>query len=148
MTASSSRRDPFNIAGITTIKATEITAPPGWALLERSLLSSMEEAVPRMISKSAERAGAMYFADDLDDLYERVCDWGLVYAIGGAAVILDLALQEWNAATRFSDLSIVSRVHPRFHQQAYNEYYNLEVPGGAEWHHQGEGNQAFYHQSH
>lgn len=144
MTASSSRRDPFNIAGITTIKATEITAPPGWALLERSLLSSMEEAVPRMISKYAERAGAMYFADDLDDLYERVCDWGLVYAIGGADVILDLALQEWNAATRFSDLSIVSRVHPRFHQQAYNEYYNLEVPGGAEWHHQGEGNQAFY----
>jgi len=144
MSSTTFHTDPVNIPGIATIRATEITAPPAWALLERSLLAAMDEAAPRMVEKYAEKGGAMYFADDLDDLYERVCDWGLVYAIGGGDVILDLALQEWNAVTRFSDLSIVSRVHPRFHQQVYNEYYNLEVPGGAEWHHEGEGNQAFY----
>ena len=144
MSATNSPTDPFNIPGMASVRATEITAPPGWALLERSLLDAMDEAAPKMVAKYSERGGAMYFADDLDDLYERVCDWGLVHAIGGGDVILDLALQEWNAVTRFSDLSIVSRDHPRFHQQITNEYYNLEVPGGAEWHHEGEGNQAFY----
>ena len=132
------------VPGVHTVAATEISAPPPWALMERSLMDAMNEAAPRMVEKYSEAGGAMYFADDLDDLYERVCDWGLLYAIGGDRVVFDLALQEWNAVTRFSDISIVSREHPRFHQQIYNEYYNLEVPGGAEWHHEGEGNQAFY----
>jgi len=132
------------VPGVHTVRATEISAPPPWALMERSLMDAMNEAVPRMVEKYSEAGGAMYFADDLDDLYERVCDWGLLYAMGGDDTVFTLALQEWNAVTRFSDIGIVSREHPRFHQQIYNEYYNLEVPGGAEWHHEGEGNQAFY----
>ena len=73
-----------------------------------------------------------------------IYNWGDFYAIGGDEKVLDLALGHWNAATRFGDDSIVSRVHPRFTAQVHKEYYGLVHPGDAEWHHKGEGNMAFY----
>ena len=36
------------------IKATEISAPPGWALMERNLIDLMEEAAPIMVKKYTE----------------------------------------------------------------------------------------------
>ena len=112
--------------------------------MERQLIKAMEEAAPLMVKKYAEPGGALYFADDLDDLYERFYNWGLFYAMGADESLLHMALQQWNASTRISDDSIVHRVHPRFKQQVHNEYYNLAQPGAAEWHHLGEGNMAFY----
>ena len=136
---------PVTIPGLVEVKATQVSPPPGWALLERQLMKLMEEAVQPMVDKYAEKGGAFYFADDVDDLYERVYNWGLFYAMGADRQVLDLALQSWNATTRFFADDIVSRVHRRFHAQIHNEYYNQEVPGASEWHHQGEGNMAFYH---
>ena len=133
------------IPGLVEVKATQVSPPPAWALMERQLMSLMEGAVQPMIDKYAERGGAFYFADDVDDLYERVYNWGLFYAMGADRQVLDLALQQWNATTRFFADDIVSRVHKRFHPQIRNEYYNHAVPGAAEWYHQGEGNMAFYH---
>ena len=140
---SSSR--PATIPGLVEVKATQVSPPPGWALMERQLMKLMEGAVQPMVDKYAEKGGAFYFADDVDDLYERVYNWGLFYAMGADRQVLDLALQQWNATTRFFADDIVSRVHKRFQSQIHNEYYNQEVPGASEWHHQGEGNMAFYH---
>ena len=70
-----------------------------------------------LLKKYAEPGGALYFADDLDDLYERIYNWGLFYAIGADERLLELALQCWNASTRITDDSIVHRTHPRFSQQ-------------------------------
>ena len=65
------------------VRATQVSPPPGWALLERRLMKLMEDAVEPMVDKYAEKGGAFYYADDLDDLYERVYNWGLVLRDGG-----------------------------------------------------------------
>ena len=133
------------VPGLVEVVAAQVAPPPGWALLERRLMALMEDAAAPMVDKYAEKGGAFYFADDVDDLYERVYNWGLFYAMGADRKVLDLALQQWNATTRFFADDIVSRVHPRFCPQIHNEYYNQGSPGANEWHHQGEGNMAFYH---
>ncbi len=144
MVSANASVNPVSIPGLTTIQATEITAPPAWALLERQLINLMEEAAPLMIKKHTEPGGAFLYSDDLDDLYERCYNWGLFYAMGADESLLDMALTAWNASTRISDEGIVHRKHPRFTQSAYREYYSLAHPGDAEWHHKGEGNMAFY----
>jgi hypothetical protein len=128
-----------------TITATELSTLPTWALLERQLIEVMEQAAELKVSKYSERSGVPYYADDVDDLYEMIFNWGLFYAMGANERVLELALQHWNAVTRFGDDRIVSRVHDRFTQQVHKEYYGLVHPGDAEWHHKGEGNMAFYH---
>ncbi len=133
-----------SIPGLVSVSATEVASPPAWALLERELMAMMEEATGPMVARHAERGGAVMYADDVDDLYERFYNWGLFYAMGGGESVFDLALQAWNATTRFFDEGVVSRVHERFHPQIVNEYYSLSHPGDAEWHHKGEGNMAFY----
>ena len=120
-------------------------APPQWALLQRQLIEVMEQAAELKVRKYSERGGVPYYADDVDDLYEMIYNWGLFYAIGADERVLDLALQHWNAVTRFGDDQIVGRVHDRFTPQVHREYYGLAHPGDAEWHHKGEGNMAFYH---
>ena len=135
----------MTVPGLVEIRATQVSPPPGWALLERQLMKLMEEAVAPMVDKYAERGGAFYYADDVDDLYERAYNWGLFYAMGAGRQVLDLGLQQWHATTRFFADDIVSRVHPRFKPQIHNEYYNLATPGGSEWYHKGEANMAFYH---
>ncbi len=127
------------MAGLTAVAATEVVAPPGWAVLQRQLIDAANAAAPLMLEKYTERSGAPYYANDVDDLYELFYNWGLFYAIGGGDRVLDRALQQWNAVTRFCDDGIVSRTHPLFEQQIHNEYYNC-----TEWHHQSEGNMLFY----
>ena len=102
------------VPGLVEIKATQLSPPPPWALLERQLMELMEEAVQPVVDKYAERGGAYYYADDVDDLYERAYNWGLFYAMGADHKVLDLGLQQWHATTRFFAADIVSRVHPRF----------------------------------
>ena len=129
------------------IKATGISAPPGWALMERNLIDLMEEAAPIMVKKYTEPGGALYFAEDFDDLYEQFYNWCLFYAIGADESLLDLALQGWNASTRISDDSFNHRLRHNdftkvFRPSMYNEFWNLAQ--STEWHHLGEGNMAFY----
>ena len=132
-----------------TIQATKVAAPPAWALLERNLIELMEQSARQFVKKYTERGGATLLAEDLDDLYEQFYNYGLLYAIGGADDLLDLHLQQWNAATRISDESIQHR--PNLHEDfirvyqpsIHNEFWNLDA--AAEWHHLGEGGTAFYH---
>ena len=143
--------NPVTLPEIVQIKATSIASgpPPAWALRERHLIDLMNEAAPLMVRKYTERGGALYYAEDLDDLYEQFFNWGLFYALGADDALLDLAVQEWNASTRISDGSIRHRrrhndFRKKFTQSGHREYYGLVHPGDAEWHHKGEGNMAFY----
>ena len=139
---------------IPTVTAGTVGAPPAWAVLQRSLIETMNDAAPLIVDKYTERGGAPYYADDLDDLYEIFFGWGLFYAIGGSERVLDMALDKWNAVTRWADSDIVSRkkhgmwnrgAHREpFRQQITKEYFNLALPHGAEWHHMGEANMTFY----
>ncbi len=129
------------------IKATEISAPPAWALMERNLINLMEEAAPMVVKKYTEPGGALYFAEDFDDLYEQFYNWCLFYSIGADESLLNVALQEWNATTRISDDSFNHRLRHNdftkvFRPSMHNEFWNLAQ--AMEWHHLGEGNMAFY----
>ena len=129
------------------VKATEISAPPGWALMERNLIDLMEEAAPMMVKKYTEPGGALYFAEDFDDLYEQFYNWCLFYSIGADESTLNFALQEWNATTRISDDSFNHRLRHNdftkvFRPSMHNEFWNLAQ--AMEWHHLGEGNMALY----
>ena len=139
---------------IPTLTAGAVGAPPSWALLQRRLIESMNDAATLVVEKYTQRGGAPYYADDLDDLYEIFFGWGLFYAIGGSERVLDMALEKWNAVTRWADSDIVSRKkhgmwnrgdhREPFRQQITKEYFNLSLPHGAEWHHMGEANMTFY----
>ena len=136
------------------VKATRVSAPPTWALLERRLISLMEKGAHMMSSKYAERSGAWYWSDDLDDYYERSYNWCLLYAMGGDESLVDLALKHWNATTRLFDdrdnnrannLDYYHGVHPiKLKHNIHNEYFSIAHSGNAEWHHMGEGNMGFY----
>ncbi len=140
-------------------RATEVGVPPAWAVTQRRLMETMEQAADLMLQKYTEPSGTLYFADDVDDLYERFFNWGLFYAIGGHDRMLDHALKQWNAVTRWCDDGVQNRLEHNeflkdygggktlrrnFNAQIHNEYYNLAEPASAEWHHKGEGNMAFY----
>ena len=136
------RNDSANVIstlGLVSVKATEITAPPGWAYLQRQLIDAINMAAPLMLKKYTRPGGVPYYVDSVDDLYELFYNWGLFYTIGGDDKLLDLALQQWDAITRFSADNVTSHVHPRFTPEIHNEYYN-----STEWHHQSEGNMLFY----
>ena len=142
------------------VTATSLAPPPPWAFMQRRLIETMEQATEAMLAKYTEPGGALYFADDVDDLYERFANWSLFYAVGAHERVAQMALQQWNATTRWCDDGVVNRRHHNefhmnlgergrlrrtFNPQIHNEYYNLAEPAGAEWHHKGEGNMAFYH---
>ena len=107
-----------------------------------------------MSGKYAERSGAWYWSDDLDDYYERSYNWCLLYNMGGNESLVDLALKHWNASTRlFNDrdnnrannMDYFHGTTPmRLKHNIHNEYFSTVHPGDAEWHHMGEGNMGFY----
>lgn len=156
MTVSAGRRQRVSVPGMVTIQAAKAAPPPRWALVQRELISAAEEAAVLMVDKYTERGGTFYFADCVDDYYERYNNWGLFYAMGAGEKVLDMALSGWNAITRYCDDSVFHRVKHneysyfemrRWVPQLHNEYFNLATQSGAgsaEWHHIGEANLAFY----
>ena len=136
------------------LSATQIKAPPNWALVERKLITLMEKGAAMMSRKYAERSGAWYWSDDLDDYYERSYNWCLLYSMGGDESLVDLALKHWNGTTRLFDDRDHNRANNldykhgttpmKFRHNIHNEYFSLATPGDAEWHHMGEGNMGFY----
>ena len=54
---------------IVSIRATQLQAPPAWALLQRKLIRAMSEAAELKVRKYSERGGVTYYADDVDDIY-------------------------------------------------------------------------------
>ena len=69
-----------DMSALPQITATEVSAPPAWALLERNLIAQMEEGARFRFRQCTERGGAILYAEDFDDLFEQFYNWGLFYA--------------------------------------------------------------------
>ena len=130
-----------------TIRGSDLGPPPAWALLQRRLITTMEEAADFFVEKYCRSDLSTYYVQDVDDIYEITHNWGLFYALGADARILDYALGFWNATTRYyeetSDGGKASS-HPFYMAQLKNEYWNLNIPYNSDWFHMGEGSQSFY----
>jgi hypothetical protein len=113
-----------------------------------------EQNAALVLEKHCAPGGMPYYADDVDDFYEIVCNWGLLYAMGARKQVFEDAMSIWNATTR---TNVVPRGNPVFKwmvPQIHNEYFCMApqedstwIPGRRmvnEWHHQSEGNMAFY----
>ena len=137
----------LDIPRMTGIVATKIEAPPAWALMERDLISLMEESGRLFARQYFERGGGTLLAEDVDDLYEQMYNFALFYSIGAADDLLDLHFRNWNAVTRISDDSFNHRPVHNEHKKVFrpsirNEFWNLDQ--AMEWHHLSEGNMALY----
>lgn len=138
------------------IKATATTQPPRWAVLQRTLFKVMEEAARLTIKTYCDSDGVPYFADDVDDLYERFYNWPVFHAMGGSTDMLTLSMQEYESINQSHAHDTINPHYPWIFPQLYNEYYSLQVPKEqsaswipgqriiTDWHHMGEGNQLFY----
>ncbi len=82
------------------IRATERTAPPGWAVLQRHLITSMDEAAEEFWRAFTLPGGALKQSGKIDDDYETFGNWPLFYALGGRRAVFDKGTEAWNATTR------------------------------------------------
>jgi hypothetical protein len=137
---------PIPTHDLPTIRATDIGPPPSWALLQRRLITTMEEAADCFVDKYCRADLSTYYVQDVDDVYEIMHNWGLFYALGADTRILDYALGFWNATTRYYEdtIDVDPRRHPFYMPQLHNEFWNLNVPYNSDWFHIGEGSQSFY----
>ena len=133
---------PIPTHDMPTIQAAELGPPPAWALLQRQLMSTMEEAADCFVEKYCRSDLSTYYVQDVDDIYEIMHNWGLFYALGGADRILDYALGFWNATTRYYEDTFDDGGALRHHfymPQLHNEFWNLNIPYNSDWFHIGEG---------
>lgn len=134
------------IATHPTIAATDVRVPPNWAVMQRQLISLIEDAAELAARKYSRPDGSSYHENDIDDVYESRSYRGSFYAIGGSDRMLEIAYKYWNSSTRHYDDGI-SR-HPdeplssEYRLQLHREYYHSNTPN--DWFHMGEGNQSFY----
>ncbi len=120
-----------------TITATiPCTQPPTWALLERRLIDTMNEAVypflERYVNGDDEliwREGGTGSRDGADDFYESVYNWPLFYLLGGGDHLLEYGRRIWDGITR--QLTRAGMVHKEY-ELGYDQF------------HQGESYIAFY----
>ena len=132
----------------TTITATQIAPPPAWAVTQRQLISTMEAAASIVEEKEEDAAGNPYFVHDVDDVYESRAMRALFYAAGAGHRLLDMALREWNATTRFYSEEVKPApgepIHEMYMAQLHNEWWNLAIPFNSDWFHMGEGSESFF----
>ena len=130
------------------IRATQIAAPPEWAVVQRQLISTIESTTDLFVENFQDAAGNEHFVHDVDDVYESRRGRALLYALGGDERLLNMALREWNAATRFYSEEINQKagepIHPMFMPQLHNEWWNFAVAFNNDWFHMGEGSGSFY----
>ena len=90
-----------------TIEATlPLAQPPAWAVLERQLIKTMEDAVHPFLEKYTRPDGRLIWRDGLrhsrdgaDDFYESFYNWPLLYLLGGGDHLLALGQRQWEATT-------------------------------------------------
>jgi len=96
---------PF-LPSLATVPAETPTAPPPWALLERFLIDTMNEAAVEFVERYTRADGTLVWRDEWpgmdgsDDAYESFHNFPLFYALGGSEKVHDLSRKEWDAITR------------------------------------------------
>ena len=92
---------------MTIIEATvPLVQTPAWAVLERQLIKTMEDAVHPFLAKYTHPDGRLIWRDGLrhsrdgaDDFYESFYNWPLLYLLGGGDHLLALGQRQWEATT-------------------------------------------------
>jgi len=116
---------------------------PMWAILQRRLIDTINEAVDLVVEKYIYPDGTIMWPpnddysdiDALDDAYESFHNWPLFYLIGGDEKFLKLSHKEYNAITEQFTRYDCGHGHP----MVVKEYEQ-----GYDWMHQGEGYLFFY----
>ena len=108
------------MAVLKTITASERTAPPGWAVLERQLIDAIDAAAPIFLEKYTRLGGALVWREDYpgdgvwaDDLYEAFFNWPHYHALGGSDYTGIKSFEQWNAVTRQVEYDY-GRAHKEF----------------------------------
>jgi len=92
--------EPADIPGLVTITATVREAPPDWAVMQRHLIRTINEAAPLYLDTFTFPGGTMREHGKIDDDYECFNNWALFYTVGGDDRFLDWSIRQWNAITR------------------------------------------------
>ncbi len=82
------------------IRADRQAAPPAWAVLERQLMQTIDEAAPVYLRAFTYPGGTLRKGGKVDDDYQSFDSWPLFYAIGGDERLLEWALETWSGTTR------------------------------------------------
>lgn len=97
----------LSLGDLPTLKATQKTSPPTWAVLERRLIDAIDEAAPVFLKKYTRPGGALIWQEEYpgdgvwaDDLYEAFFNWPHYHALGGSDYCGEKSIVEWNAITR------------------------------------------------
>ena len=118
-----------------TVHTDGLIDPPEWALLQRQLIDTANEAAEAFVDKYTRDDGTLIWRDEWpgmdgsDDPYEGFSSFPLFYALGGSERVHQLAHRQWEAITRqFTD---------------YGQIYN-EFDAYYDWMHHGEGYHCTY----
>ena len=115
---------------IPAVTATQIAAPPAWALLQRHLFSVLNAAALEFAARYARPDGTLIWRDEWpgmdgsDDPYEGFMNFPLLYALGGSREVLDRGRTIWDGITW--QWTQYGQIHDEF-----DAYYD--------WMHHGEG---------
>ncbi len=119
-----------------TLRASQLTPPPAWAIKQRFLIDKMNEAAPAFQERYTRPDGSFIWReiwpgmDGSDDGYESYHNWPLFYALGGSASLHTHSRFLWEAVTRqFTEYGQVWR--------EFDAYYD--------WMHHGESSIYFYY---
>src|SRR4051794_22796793 len=119
-----------------TVHAEQAAPPPDWALQQRHLIQSMDEAAVQFVRRYTREDGRLIWRDEWpgmdgsDDGYESFQNFPLFYALGGSEAVHRFSRTEWDAVTRqFTDYGQVYR--------EFDAYYD--------WMHHGESSIYFYY---
>ncbi len=125
------------LEGLPTVEATSLETPPEWAIMQRHLMRTMEEAAPYFMDRFTRRGGTVYGQGPYDDVYEMFYNWPELYAIGGDEYLYDMALQSYNAITRTNTAYYKDSI--RYQRRLYKEF-----PRHDDFFHISEGMTLFY----
>ena len=125
------------LEGLPTVKATTVETPPDWAVMQRQLIRTMEEAAPYFMERFTRRGGTVYGEGPYDDVYEMFYNWPEFYAIGADESLYDMALQSYNAITRTNTAYYQDSI--RYQRRLYKEF-----PRHDDFFHISEGMTLFY----
>ena len=109
--------------------------PPEWAILEREIISQLNEVAPIFVKKYTNVDGTLNWKtefggmDGSDDPYEAFHNLALLYAIGGSEEVYELARKMFDALT--------------FQWTEYGQIHR-EFDGYYDWMHHGEGKLFLY----
>lgn len=87
-------------AEIPAIRASTLQAPPDWALMQRRLIQSMEEAGDFYWDRFTYEGGSTISEGPYDDLYEMFYNWPDFYMIGADKRFFERSLAAYNGITR------------------------------------------------